>query len=360
MGVDRHVLYRQDLNAELEESINSMFRWYAGAKECYAYLKDLDPAVTNDWQPGSLCQARWFGRGWTLQELIAPVEVVFFGARWERFGRRSEIAEDVSRVTRIPISILKQHTLQELQTELSRCSVAQRMSWAAWRDTTRLEDRAYSLLGIFNIVMKLLYGERERAFRRLQERILRETCDFSILAWHGNGFEFFKDCVLWAENPDAFARSQQIVRNTDDEEHREVATINIGIRVTLPLVYGSTPEGKDGQLVLLSCHEEGDIGGTLALKVHPEPGLAQKSLRKGELTLRPGWLWTGDPGQKARYDRLCSVYTFEAAQHKDPQFLKRLVIRHDNIKGMAAQLPGHAVGLPANVWVGARDPKARL
>lgn len=96
------------------------------------------------------------------------------------------------------------------------------------------------------------------------------------------------------------------------------------------------------------------------MKVRTEPGMAEKFLRKGDFTLRPGWLWTADPGQQARYNRLCSIYTFETAQHKDLQFLKRLVIRHDNIKGMAAQLPGPTVGLPAHVWAGARDPKARL
>jgi hypothetical protein len=299
-----------------------------------------------------------------------PREVLFFDKDWQRFGRRSDLADRLSRITNIPTQILKQQSAQGLQVELDRCSVAQRMSWAASRHTSRIEDVAYCLMGIFNVVMKLLYGERERAFRRLQEKILRQTCDFSILAWHGHGLQFYKDCVLWAESPDAFMRCGGILRDAEEaQDHREIAVLNIGIRTTLPLMDVEMPDGMRGRVVLLSCRDGDDVGGTWALKVRTESTRQVDSdgeeikgkTKKRKLILRPGWLWTGDDGgRQARHERIWSVYTQEAAQHKDPGLLKQLVIRHDNIKGMNAQLPGHAVGLPENLWVGSRDPKARL
>ncbi|PIL25391.1 hypothetical protein GSI_13281 [Ganoderma sinense ZZ0214-1] len=175
-------------SSELSESINSMFAWYSGAEVCYTFLADV-PTSSSD----SLCaegsafrSSEWFTRGWTLQELIAPRRLVFLSQTWELLGTKSGLARLVEEITGIPLEILIDND-RLLHGWLDGCSVAQRMSWAARRRTTKVEDRAYSLLGIFNIQMPPLYGEGQGAFRRLQEEILRRIPDQTIFAW-GNVF----------------------------------------------------------------------------------------------------------------------------------------------------------------------------
>ncbi|CAG9987951.1 unnamed protein product [Clonostachys byssicola] len=157
-------------SAELSEGINSMFKWYQNAKVCYAYLSDW--AVD-----GNLKRCRWFTRGWTLQELIAPKTIKFFDENWGPGGTKSDLCHVLSRITSIDTAILTH------ETSLSSVSVAKRLSWASKRVTSRVEDIAYCLLGIFDIAMPMLYGEGTKAFYRLQEEILRSTCDLSLLAW---------------------------------------------------------------------------------------------------------------------------------------------------------------------------------
>ena len=164
-------------SSELSEAINSMYAWYAGADVCYAYLADVLPDE-NPQEGGSRFRtSRWFKRGWTLQELIAPAHLRFLNKDWTPLGTKEELAGLVNAVTGISIDVLlKPDSLHDF-------SVAQRLSWAAGRETTRVEDRAYSLLGIFDINMPTLYGEGERAFQRLQEEILRRIPDQSLFAW---------------------------------------------------------------------------------------------------------------------------------------------------------------------------------
>ncbi|KAI0325309.1 HET-domain-containing protein [Cubamyces sp. BRFM 1775] len=164
-------------SAELSEAINSMYAWYADADVCYAYLYDVgddgDPSAPDS----SFRRSRWFERGWTLQELIAPARVVFLTQTWRTLGSKYMLAAVIEQVTAIQQEILTG------ERPLDSVSVAQRMSWAAKRKTTRIEDRAYSLLGIFGINMPTIYGEGPRAFVRLQEEILRRIPDQSIFAW---------------------------------------------------------------------------------------------------------------------------------------------------------------------------------
>jgi len=164
-------------SAELSEAINSMFNWYRRCKACYAYLPDLRPDDPGTSKHEALKRCRWFKRGWTLQELIAPKQLVFYDGNWKPYGTKESLVEDLSAITRISQNIL---TGEE---ELSSVSVAQKMSWAAGRKTTRIEDTAYCLLGIFETNMPLLYGEEGRAFRRLQEQILLTVHDLSVFAW---------------------------------------------------------------------------------------------------------------------------------------------------------------------------------
>ena len=172
-------------SAELSEAINGMFRYYQEAAICYAYLSDVPGASsrkaisqrtnsrTSDAidreTEAALRRSRWFTRGWTLQELIAPREVHFFAMDWTIIGRKLDyrFARLVSEITEVDVPTLRgSSTLEEL-------SVAWKMQWASTRTTTRVEDIAYYLLGIFGINMSLLYGEGHRAFIRLQEKILK-------------------------------------------------------------------------------------------------------------------------------------------------------------------------------------------
>ena len=147
-------------SSELSEAINSMYAWYAGAHVCYTYLADVPRAPTEDyWMPHSDFRwSRWFRHGWTLQELIAPLNVVFLSQDWTVIGPRHALSDLVQQITGI-----SEEALLHLKP-LNEFSVAQRLSWAATRKTTRVEDQAYSLLRIFNINMPTLYGEGDRAF----------------------------------------------------------------------------------------------------------------------------------------------------------------------------------------------------
>ncbi|KAI0452022.1 heterokaryon incompatibility protein-domain-containing protein [Xylaria acuta] len=161
-------------SAELTESINSMFRWYQKAKICYVYLADLS-AETRIEEGLGMC--RWFTRGWTLQELLAPMEVQFFDREWNYRGSKGDFAADISRVTGIPETVIVG------LVSLKDFSTAQRMAWASQRETTRVEDIAYCLLGLFDVNMPLIYGEGLKAFRRLQEEIIRQGVDPTLFSW---------------------------------------------------------------------------------------------------------------------------------------------------------------------------------
>ncbi|EWZ36595.1 hypothetical protein FOZG_10588 [Fusarium oxysporum Fo47] len=169
-------------SAELTEAINSMFAYYQKSEVCFAYLPDVS---TSSQDRGLLLAqirgSRWFTRGWTLQELIAPLHLVFYAADWSRIGRKDRsLADLITSITNIDMMYLSG------QRNITRASVSKRMSWLANRTTTRTEDMAYCMLGIFDINMPLLYGEGKRAFFRLQEEIIRGSNDHTIFCWEWN------------------------------------------------------------------------------------------------------------------------------------------------------------------------------
>ncbi|KAK7182298.1 hypothetical protein DPSP01_007010 [Paraphaeosphaeria sporulosa] len=193
-------------SSELSESINSMFQWYQNAEVCYVYLADLPP--DSDLSRLQLC--RWFTRGWTLQELVAPKVVKFYDYEWNAIGTKVELVDIISSSTSIPSHLLLGHSA------LSDSSIATRMSWAAQRQTTRLEDLAYCLLGIFEVNMPLIYGEGMRAFRRLQEEIIKRNNDLTIFAWELPQESRAQFVGLFAPSPSAFAASSGIIPFSDD------------------------------------------------------------------------------------------------------------------------------------------------
>jgi hypothetical protein len=165
-------------SAELSEAINSMFQWYYLADKCFVYLSDvaIDSCVGENLPPQQTWElafrrSRWFTRGWTLQELLAPTSVEFFSAEGERLGDKTSMVREIQEITGICTRAL-------LGIPLSEISIDERMSWAKRRETTREEDAAYALLGIFDIHMPPIYGERqEKAFRRLRKEIQESLKD---------------------------------------------------------------------------------------------------------------------------------------------------------------------------------------
>lgn len=202
-----------------------MFTWYRGSVVCYAYLEDLDGAAVRD-DPSLLRKSRWFTRGWTLQELIAPSILVFYGVGWHEIGSRDDLVGDISAVTGIEPGLF-------VHGRLSHYSVAQRMSWAARRQTTRVEDEAYCLLGIFGVNMPMLYGEGKMAFVRLQDEIMRRSDDQSIFAWR---MAETSVSGLLAPSASCFAEAGDITA-ADESAHQEPFFLtNKGIQITLPVI----------------------------------------------------------------------------------------------------------------------------
>ncbi|KAK0730886.1 HET-R [Lasiosphaeris hirsuta] len=159
---------------KLQHALNSMFRWYRGAAKCYVYLSDVSTCAPNDkssWE-AAFQGSKWFTRGWTLQELIAPTTVEFFCAEGKRLGDKESLEQHIHNITGIPLGALRGGLLSDF-------SIDERMEWVKKRNTTHEEDKAYSLLGIFDVYMPLVYGEGEAgAFARLREKISK---DFSRL-----------------------------------------------------------------------------------------------------------------------------------------------------------------------------------
>ena len=164
-------------SAELSEAVNSMFSWYSHAHVCYAYLFDVPGWGSLARRNSPFRLSKWFTRGWTLQELIAPRSLVFLSKDWKVLGTKASLAALLEQITGVDAEVLT------FRRSVSAVSVARRMWWASSRRTTRLEDEAYSLMGLFGVHMPTVYGEGTRAFRRLQEEILKRTSDQTLFAW---------------------------------------------------------------------------------------------------------------------------------------------------------------------------------
>ncbi|GJN77985.1 hypothetical protein PLIIFM63780_001478 [Purpureocillium lilacinum] len=240
-------------SAELSEAINSMFRWYQEASVCIAYLADVGP-VGDGFEASC-----WFTRGWTLQELIAPRKVLFYGGDWAQLGTRVSLKGLIREVTGIPEQLLAPRDFND--ERLDAFSVAQRMSWAAARVTTRPEDVAYCLLGIFDINMPLLYGEgRAKAFKRLQEEIIKSTEDESLYAWRCRP-ESLRERHFWgllADSPAAFGNYRGLlpVRSRYLSRRRAGKTVSVTNRgLKLEVLLTPFPNDASGTIffAFLDC-----------------------------------------------------------------------------------------------------------
>ncbi|KAH7925557.1 HET-domain-containing protein [Leucogyrophana mollusca] len=267
-------------SAELSEAINSMYRWYEDAQVCYAYLEDVnsdeDPAAASS----TFRRSIWFKRGWTLQELIAPTVVIFFGKDWVEIGSKRSLVSVLVEITGVDKEVL----LKDNRHTVMHVSAAKKMAWAAQRETTRVEDRAYSLMGLFGVHMPLIYGEEENAFVRLQSEIIRMSTDQSIFAWKLSSLEsaLFKPSFdssfenpgrlpLLAPSPNGFRHSTnirnissaQLMRTlgltfTETSPQPHFTIINSGIQISLPI-----KEVAGFYLAALTCCASGVLLGIL-------------------------------------------------------------------------------------------------
>jgi hypothetical protein len=215
-------------SAELSEAINAMFTWYERAQCCFAYLADVparDDHPESGWED-LFRKSKWFTRGWTLQELIAPKTVIFYDQDWSEIGTKETLVGRISSITGITDSILLD------SSNLQSASVAQRMSWASRRQTTREEDIAYCLMGLFDVNMPMLYGEGMKAFERLQLEIIKTLYDQSIFAWKAT--RPFSD--LLATSPADFVDSGDIVAFNDPRFMWPYTMTHLGVSIRLPFL----------------------------------------------------------------------------------------------------------------------------
>ena len=363
-------------SAELSEAINSMFQWYRDAQVCYAYLCDVPHLETGPFLgsdnidavfpiPGILAMervtfkaSRWFTRGWTLQELIAPPSVAFYSCDWEEIGNKRHLLGLIAGATGIDEKVVSG------EKTVSECTVAARMSWAAPRETTRPEDMAYCLLGIFDINMPLLYGEGTKAFLRLQQYIIRKTEDYSLFC-----FKVLKETGPLAHDPScydspAFIRSidmdpqaRTIARHRlrwndiklrhrtpslDGCEETEPPTITTrGLRLSIPIledpldknvyfayIFCDVPVGNDDETILGLCVElvldnmktipspDGICGGGLTI-----PVLSRTRCRLGLPGIKRDYSVCGVRTSDLQKFKLCKLYLDTSASREGPPTL---------------------------------------
>ncbi|KAI0444179.1 HET-domain-containing protein [Xylaria telfairii] len=241
-------------SAELSEAINSMFRWYRDSEVCFVFLSDVPSGYRverDEFDPSSpFSRSRWFSRGWTLQELLAPWSIEFYTSDWGVLGTGMSLKSQLACITGIRPDVF---FWRSSRAGLSGYSIAERMSWAAKRNTTRIEDRAYSLLGIFNVNMPLIYGEGLNAFRRLQNEIIKLREDYSILAWGNavtkNTIPYDDPCGVLSRSPSAFQAdhsedhskfqwdSEVVVPPNGDEIIPPMSMTSRGLLVSVHLIY---------------------------------------------------------------------------------------------------------------------------
>ncbi|RFU27738.1 hypothetical protein B7463_g8593, partial [Scytalidium lignicola] len=271
-------------NVELSEAINSMFHYYKNAKVCYVYLDDVshkdwdhvEPTANSD-DMREFLQSRWFKRGWTLQELIAPSELLFFDKTWALIGNRLKYSVIVSKITGIPTAFLTSR-------HPSEASIAQRMSWAAPRETTRMEDIAYCLLGLFDVHIPLIYGEgSEKAFYRLQEEIIKHTDDQSIFAWGiGATSGHDEDISMLATSPQDFAKCGNVIPCSSYEpstlKHFEMTKMEL--RIELP-IWDSFIDGSHS-IGILNCRLTHDFSHPIGILINLDHSQSQSGPRSGK------------------------------------------------------------------------------
>ena len=235
-------------SAEVGEAINGSWTRLADAEVCFAFLSDVPGHQCNaqNLDYNILSQSAWWSNCWTLQELLAPKDVVFFNADWSLIGtKKRDLGETIQAITEIDLDIILRNR------DVETASIARRMCWASRRFTDRVEDTAYSLIGLFNVSMSICYGEGHKAFYRLQQEIIKDSDDESIFAWRYNGANDEDPSGLLARYPSAFRDAGNIAPLTREvTERRPYSMTNRGLSMFMHM---SHVKG-DNELYLAALH----------------------------------------------------------------------------------------------------------
>lgn len=271
-------------SVELSEAINSMFNWYQGAAVYYAYLSDVSGGLAEAKESNSdFRRSKWFTRGWTLHELFAPGKLLFFDRNRVRIERRGNLESVISEIPGI----------RDVRN-FDHASLSQKMSWAAKRETTRIEDMAYGLLGLFKVNMPPLYGEGERAFIRLQREILLVSDDETIFP--SKDRDDLTGSLL-ARSGAAFQDSGHVVQCLWDDHKPYYLMTSKGLHMECPLFpspplparLGSITDTDDTFLAPLQCQYTKEKR-VLAVLLRRIVGSTFARVSSGELLL----LWPSD------------------------------------------------------------------
>lgn len=301
-------------SAELSEAINSMFQWYRRAHVCYVFLEDVP-------EFGDMEHSEWWSRGWTLQELLAPKRVTFYDHFWTQVGTRERDRQKIAEITSIDIEALD-------ALPLDAYSVANKMSWAAGRRTTRDEDRAYSMLGILGVNMPLLYGEGSKAFHRLQEELLRSTDDSTVFAWTTLCLPDSGCGTLLAPSPDSFLglngirlsplSREELAGWVSDDENDDILNV--------PCPEGTTVSnrGISTEMLLLSSKHCGPDEFLVPVGFTYSNGLAGFMIRWNELTKSFNRIVTTRPS--------ASNITWLSPSRSRSMKIKRIMLANRNVR----------------------------
>jgi hypothetical protein len=278
----------KESSSELSEAINSMFTWYKNARVCYAFLSDVPSDEDPSQLHSSFATSQWFTRGWTLQELLAPPRVIFHARDWVDIGTKATLRETISKVTGISIAALLGIDESKCHFKLESVPVAVRMSWAADRLTTREEDTAYSLMGLFGVNLPLLYGEGGKAFIRLQHEIIKASDDHSIFAFTGG------PGGMLARSPGQFRESGRVkLLDYSGEPQAPYSMTNKGLHIQLPLCIVTESDSEENTLALLNCYLD-DKSQRLAVMLttsrsRGEGWYRRSNANKLHVGISPGW-----------------------------------------------------------------------
>jgi len=271
LWVDTCCIIREN-ESDLSEAVNSMYRWYRNSEICFAYLHDVKSSLPTEPNiemfPTPKGWPTWFSCSWTLQELLAPRHVHFFDQDWQLIGDKAKLAHELTRITGIPVNVLTNGLPHS--DDPCRPSAAQIMSWAAGRKTRTREERAYALMGIFEVHMPTKYGESDMAFHRLQVSIIKQYNDHSIFAWSGKS----RPGSVLADDPSYFQESANVVRldpcdafirecpaeaKESIEDHEFFKVTEKGVEIWLPITFGHDSELRPCVQAKLACCQNGEL-----------------------------------------------------------------------------------------------------
>ncbi|KAF4946504.1 hypothetical protein FGADI_11142 [Fusarium gaditjirri] len=331
---------------DTQEAINGMFRWYQDAGVCYAHLgdvslskasqivslpegTDLDPSTNRLLRAAlknSFISAKWFTRGWTLQELLAPHYLIFVDREWRHIGTRESWALEIEKVS----NIVARHLTAFNPTDFTSCSTAMRFSWASGRETTVEEDESYSLLGLFGISLPLIYGEGGRqAFNRLQRQLIHVYHDDSVFAWKSLHPDPKPGLGILARSVKDFWDASKV---TAGQYGNAYSMTNKGLEITSK--YWRQRSNPDSAIVRLNCRigSASDAG-------NKETGI--------HLTHDA----VADVYHRARINELCDISQLDLEDWYEERRREPLFIRADNYLDSVASSAMFVVEYPEQIQI---------